>query len=388
MTKSGANSDAKLRAIRPREKTFQVFDIQGLYLEVNPWGSKIWRFKKMINGKIIRRSIGPFPEISLKDARAKAEDFQNQLANNSTIISNKISLFRDLLDLWSKKHLQVKAASTIKITTLRINKYILPKIGHLNISQITPKVILDNVLRPLEAANNFEVAHRVLNICSQILRFGVHIGAAKTDPSSDLRGALTPFKNNNYPTITDKKLIAKLMKDIFSYVGNTSVVYGLRLLPYLFVRPGELRQAEWEEFDFQDKLWRIPANKMKMKRAHLVPLSDQVLDLLEELKQFRINNCALLFPGTRSKDRPISDVALIAALRYLGYQQGQITPHGFRAMASTLLNENGYNSDWIERQLAHVASGVRAVYNHADYLPERRKMMQDWANMLDSLRLS
>jgi integrase len=175
------------------------------------------------------------------------------------------------------------------------------------------------------------------------------------------------------------------MKNIFSYKGNISVVYALRLLPYLFVRPGELRAALWSEIDWEERLWRIPAEKMKMKRPHLVPLADQVVEMLTELRRFTGEH-ALLFPGTRQKDRPISDVTLIAALRYLGYAQGEIVPHGFRSMASTLLNEQGYNRDWIERQLAHVPGGVRAVYNYAQYLPERRKMTQDWADYLDKLR--
>ncbi|MDR1873123.1 MAG: site-specific integrase [Deltaproteobacteria bacterium] len=237
----------------------------------------------------------------------------------------------------------------------------------------------------MEALNHLETASRVKSVCSQVLRYGIILGLVERDFTQDLKGYLSAPTVHHMPTITDPPGVTKLMKAVFSYHGHISVVYGLRLLPYLFVRPGELRAALWSEIDWEEKLWRIPTEKMKMMRPHLVPLADQVITALMDLKNFT-GQGELLFPSPRLKTRPISDMALTVALRTLGYGQGEIVPHGFRSMASTLLNEQGYNRDWIERQLAHVPGGVRAVYNYAEYLPERRKMMADWANYLDKLR--
>jgi integrase len=197
---------------------------------------------------------------------------------------------------------------------------------------------------------------------------------------------LSPYKKRNFATITETKEIGKLLRDLESFQGNLIIRAALRMAPYVFVRPGELRRAEWTEFNLEKAEWRIPGAKMKMRELHIVPLSRQVLGILEDLHPFT-GHSMYLFPSMRANTAPISDMTLLAALRRLGYDKSQMTIHGFRAMASTLLNEQGYNRDWIERQLAHgERNGVRSSYNYAQYLPERRKMMQEWADYLDQLK--
>jgi integrase len=388
MAKTCPLSDTQVRSLKPAVKPYRVFDGDGLYIEVFPNGSKLWRVKKIVNGKDIRRSLGKYPAVSLKDAREKRGAFETVLTKGETSVptlTHKILTFNDLFNEWRAKNTSHFAEGTLKSFNLRVSKYLLPALGYLPLSKITPQVILNNLLKPIETLNHLETASKIKSICSQVLRYGIILGLVDRDFTQDLNGYLPSPNVRHMPTITDPPGVTKLIKGIFAYKGHVSVIYALRLLPYLFVRPGELRAALWAEINWEEKLWRIPAEKMKMKRPHLVPLAAPVLAMLKDLKQFT-GNGALLFPGSRSKDRPISDVTLLAALLNLGYKRGEIVPHGFRSMASTLLNEQGYNADWIERQLAHVPGGVRAVYNYAQYLPERRKMMEDWANYLDKLR--
>jgi integrase len=248
-----------------------------------------------------------------------------------------------------------------------------------------PPFILNNILRPVEDSGAVYSAHRLMEVLGQILMFRVASGLAERDGTQDLAGALVPFVVKHRATVVDKKKVALLMANIRNYPGSPVVAYALRVLPYFFVRPGELRHAEWEEIDLGERIRRIPAGKMKTRSPHLVPLSAQVAGWMGELKE-NTGKGKYLFPGARANDRPMSDVAVLAALRYLGYGRKEICAHGFRAMASTMLNEMGYNPDWVERQLAHSElNGVRAAYNHAEHLPERRKMTQEWADFLDSL---
>ena len=231
-----------------------------------------------------------------------------------------------------------------------------------------------------------DTAHRILQDTSRIFRYAIATGRAERDPAADLKGALTVPRKGHFATIVDTKEIGQLLRDVDAYSGNLVVRAALRLAPYVFVRPGELRKAEWTEFDLENAEWRIPAKRMKMRVLHIVPLSRQVLGILRDLHPYS-GDGPYLFPSVRAKSAPISDMTLLAGLRRLGYSKEQMTVHGFRSLASTLLNEQGYNKDWIERQLAHgERNSVRASYNYAEYLPERRKMMQSWADFLDSLR--
>ena len=254
----------------------------------------------------------------------------------------------------------------------------------INISTIEAPEIL-SVLRRIENRGSLDTAHRAKQNCSQVFRYAVATGRARRDPTTDLKGALPPAKINHFPTITDPKAIGILLRQIDSYQGSFITKQALRIAPLVFVRPGELRRAEWSEFDFDKSEWRIPAEKMKLRRIHLIPLSIQVSTLLEELKPLT-GKGQYLFPGRRSALSPMSENTLNAALRNLGYSKEEFTGHGFKSMASTLLNEQGWHPDAIERQLANAErNSVRAAYNYAEHLEERRRMMQAWADYLDKI---
>ena len=267
----------------------------------------------------------------------------------------------------------------------RLEKDIFPIIGGKPIGAITAPELLE-ALRRIEARGAIDTAHRTLQNCGQIFRYAIATGRAERDTAADLRDALSPVKHISFASITEPKAIGALLRDIDAYTGNIIVRAALCMAPCVFVRPGELRRAEWSEFDLEGAEWRIPAAKMKMRQLHIVPLARQVQAILEDLHQYT-GSGRFLFPSMRASTAPISDMTLLAALRRMGYTKEQMCVHGFRSMASTLLNEQGYNRDWIERQLAHgERNSVRAAYNYAEYLPERRKMMQEWADYLDELR--
>lgn len=242
------------------------------------------------------------------------------------------------------------------------------------------------VMRRIEKRGALETAHRALGNCGKVFRYAISTQRAVRDPSGDLRGALPPVKSDHHPSITDPEAIGELLRAIQGYQGSFVTRCALQLAPLLFVCPGELRRAEWNEFDIDGCEWRIPASKMKMGAVHIVPLSKQSILLLKELHSFT-GHGRYLFPSIRTPDRPMSDNTVLSALRRLGYEKNEMTGHGFRSMASTVLNEQGWNFDAIERQLAHSERNtVRAAYNYAEYLPERRKMMQHWADYLESLQ--
>ena len=268
----------------------------------------------------------------------------------------------------------------------RLENDIFPLIGTRTVGNINAPELLET-LRRIEARGAIDTAHRALQTCGQIFRYAIATGRAERDIAADLRDALPPVKAASFASITEPNAIGALLRDIDAYPGNLVVRAALQIAPYVFVRPGELRRAEWAEFNLDAAEWRIPAEKMKMKEMHIVPLARQVVTILEDLRQYT-GGSLYLFPSLRANSAPISDVALLAALRRMGYGKEEMTVHGFRSMASTLLNEQGYNRDWIERQLAHgERNSVRAAYNYAQYLPERRRMMQEWADYLDGLRM-
>ncbi len=392
-------TDAKVRSLVPRERSYKVFDGHGLYLEVYPHGSKLWRIKYRFDGKDRRLSLGPYPEVGLKDARAEASKVRLKLRDGvdpatpkaGSTLQTSEPTFRDVAEDWAGRFLAQSEPATVKKKRLFLDKHILPTIGEMSIRKIDPPTILNLLMRPLEDRGQLETAHRLKFLCGQIFRYAIATGQADRDPTQDLRGAVPPPMVTHRATMVDPKKIGPLLRDLYNYDGHVVVQHALMLLPLVFVRPGELRHAEWGEIDWADRLWRIPAGKMKKVKfglPHLVPLARQSIEILENLKRYT-GGRKYLFPGQRGNDRPMSDMAVNAALRYLGYTGNEITGHGFRAMASTILNEKGYNRDWIERQLAHVErDNVRAAYNYAEYLPERRRMMQDWADYLESLRLT
>ena len=396
MTHFAKLSDVKIKALKSADKPYKAFDGQGLFLEVMPNGHKKWRFRYLHQGQDKRITLGTYPTMGLKEARSAAEDNRRLLAAKKDPLQERHAeavaepveaplTFMDVARDWEDQFLDEMHAATIKKKKMQLNCHVYPVLGDLPIKEIGPMDILERVLRPIQAKGMLETAHRAKLLCSQIFRFAVATGKVDRDPTHDLRGAMPSPKVKHRSTILDPTQIAKLLRDIHNYNGHIVVQHALKLQPLVFVRPGELRHAEWAEIDWQEAQWRIPDHKMKMRVTHIVPLATQALAILESLHEYTGNH-KYLFPGQRGVGRPMSDAAINAALRYLGYSGDAITGHGFRAMASTILNEKGYNRDWIERQLAHSErDGIRAAYNYAEYLPERRKMMQDWADYLYGL---
>jgi len=273
----------------------------------------------------------------------------------------------------------------LKRIRTHLDKSILPWIGSIPIDEVRATDVL-NVLRKTEARGAIETAHKLRSICGQVLRYAVANALIGSDPSRDLRGALAPVVTKHRATITEPKRVGELLRAIEGFHGTYVVHAAMKMTPYVFVRPGELRKAEWSEIDLEADEWRIPAEKMKMGVTHIVPLASQVVEILRDLREFT-GSGRYVFPSIRSAHRPMSDGAVNVALRRLGYEKDEICAHGFRGMASTILHEQGWSTDVIERQLAHQEGNeVKRSYNHARHLPERRKMMQDWADYLDALR--
>ncbi|MCS5710442.1 phage integrase central domain-containing protein [Candidatus Berkiella aquae] len=390
-----ALSDTKVRSLKPREKAYKVADEKGLYLQITPTNAKYWRFKFRFAGKEKKLALGVYPDVSLADARNKRDEARKLLANDVDPSFHKKEKKRSLKLLAENSFESVALEWHIKFSNKwtpdhadrilqRLKKDVFPWIGNRPISGINAPELL-SVLRRIEDRGAIETAHRTLQNCGQIFRYAIATGRAERDISSDLRGALQPVKQRHHASITDPKAIGSLLRAINDYQGHFVTKCALRLAPLVFVRPGELRQAEWAEFNFETNEWHIPAQKMKMREKHIVPLSRQALTILNELKPLT-GNGKYLFPGIRTPNRPMSNNTVLGALRRLGYTSDEMTGHGFRSMACTLLNEQGWNRDAIERQLAHAErNSIRAAYNYAEHLPERRKMMQKWADYLDEL---
>lgn len=388
-------TDTAVRKAKPNPKPYKLADERGMYLEVMPNGSKYWRMKYRHSGKEKRLALGVYPDVSLADARDRRDQARKQLANGvdpgaakqaakRTAKAETQDSFEALAREWFAKYSPSWAAGHSEKIIRRFERDIFPWIGSRPIAQITAPDLLA-VLRRIESRGAIDTAHRAHQNCGQVFRYAVATGRAERDPSGDLRGALSPSRKRHHASITDSKEIGALMRAIDSYQGSFVTKCALRLAPRLFVRPGELRKAEWSEFDLDNSEWRIPAEKMKMRVPHIVPLSAQALAVLRELYALT-GDGQYAFPGARSSTRPMSENTVNGALRRLGYGKEDLTGHGFRSMASTLLNEQGWHRDAIERQLAHAErDSVRAAYNYAEHLPERRKMMQHWADYLDAL---
>ncbi len=389
-------TDRAIKPLKPRGKPYKAADGDGLYIEVTPAGGKLWRLKYRFGGKEKRLSFGPWPDITVEAARAKATEARAMLrAGTDPARGHRAArggtdgeTMGALADAWAQK--QAWAAGTEK-RERHLMALWTPKLGDIPARALTPADIRPVVLG-IEAEGHHEFARRTLAQIGRVLRHAVALGHADRDVAADLGDVLAPIQSEKYATLTKPTEIAELMKAIYGYTGDPSTCYCLRILPLVFTRPGELRNAKWGEFDLDgpEPLWRIPGERMKMRRKnpgeHLVPLSTQVAGLLRELRTITgTNPHGLLFPGLVA-GKPISDATLGQALRRLGYGPDRIVPHGFRAMASTALNEQGHPPDIIELQLAHRDSSVRAIYNRSTRLPERRAMMQSWADYLDALR--
>ncbi|MCH9637246.1 MAG: integrase arm-type DNA-binding domain-containing protein [Candidatus Rickettsiella isopodorum] len=386
----------QVKNAKPREKAYKMADERGLYLLINPNGSKLWKLKYRFAGFEKKLSLGAYPEVSLAAARDVREEARKQLVNNIDpgILKNSIkrskklvaeNSFEAIAREWHAKFTPKWTKEHGSRTLIRLEKNIFPWIGRRPIAEVTAPELL-SALHRVEKRGAIETAHRILQICSQVFRYAIATGRAERNVSADLIGALAPVKKRHHASITDPVEVGKLLRIIDGYEGFFVTKCALQLAPLFFVRPGELRHAEWGEFDFGKAEWRIPAEKMKMREQHIVPLSIQAITILQELKAFT-GDGKYLFPSIRSSKRPMSESTVLGALRRLGYTVDEMTGHGFRSLASTLLNENSWNRDAIERQLAHAErNNIRAAYNYAEYLTERRKMMQWWADYLDELR--
>jgi len=385
-------TDTSIKALKPKLHQYKLSDSNGLYLLIKPSGQKFFRFDFKFEGKRQTLSIGIYPQFSLKAARQKVVEAKSSIKDGiSPIVKNKtkqaVNTFGVIATEWLNKQKTVWKDTHTATVQQRIKDYILPALGDKEIATITTTEIL-SALRDIENKGIFETAHRVKQVVGQIFRYAIITGRADRDPSSDLRGALTPVRTQNFATITDPKEIGGLLRAIDGYSGSYIVKCALQFAPLVFVRPGELRHAEWKEFDFKNALWKIPAEKMKMGRVHIVPLSTQAMAILEALKRVTGSD-RYLFPSIRTTARPMSENTINAALRRMGFEKTEMTGHGFRAMASTLLYENGFESQIIEMQLAHAEqNAVRAAYNHAQFLEKRKNMIQWWADYIDSLKVS
>lgn len=387
----------EVRSAKGKERPYKISDSGGLYLFVQPTGRRYWRLAYRWAGKQQTMALGIFPDVSLADARAKRDDVRKVLAEGRNPVSvakeeaaaarlaEQIT-FRVVAEDWYAKCEREGRAPI----TLQKQKWLLgfayPLLGDRPINRISAHEVYE-VLRSIEAKGHFETARRLRGTCGQVFRYAVATGRAERDVCADLRGSLTTPKVRHLAAITKPTEAGELMCAIDGFDGYRVTHVALRLAPHLFVRPGELRQAEWADFDFDEKVWTIPADKMKMRRPHCVPLSRQALSIIEEIKPVSGKH-RYLFPCQGKRDRPMCENTLNLALQRLGYGGSRMTTHGFRSMASTLLNESGrWSSDAIERQLAHVDSNsVRRIYARGDYWDERVRMMQAWSDELERLR--
>lgn len=388
-------TDTAVRNAKPRPKQYTLFDEKGLFLLVAPNGGRWWRLKYRFAGKEKRLSLGTYPEVSLKEARDARDDARADLRKGiDPALARKQEkadqaadqdTFEKLAREWHERFSPGWSTSHAETTLERLVKNIFPWVGSRPVREITPQELLA-VLRRMEGRGALESAHRLRGVCSMIFRYGIATGQAERDPAADLRGALPPKKEQHRAAITDPREVAPLLRAIDGYPGSFVVCSALKLAPLVFVRPGELRHAEWTEVDLDAAEWRIPGDKMKMGEKHIVPLSSQAAAILRELHPLT-GHGKYVFPSIRTAARPMSEATILVALRRLGYAKHEMTGHGFRSMASTLLHEQGWPSDVIERQLAHgERNKVKAAYNFAEHLPERRRMMQEWSDYLDGLK--
>lgn len=392
-----ALSDKQIRNAKPEDKKYKLSDGDNLYLQILPSGGKSWLYRYRINGKSKETTFGQYPLVSLKEARIKRDELKRKVFDGSDVAAErrleKIAkqhsderTFKAVGREWYQKHSTDWSESQQSRTHNRLEKDVYPFIGTKDIKDVTAPELLA-VLRMVEGRGAIETTHRIRRLCGQIFRYGIATGRCERDPSADLVGAIPPAKKSHYATITDPKQIGQLMRDIDNYWGNFVVKCALKFSPLVFQRPGEIRKAEWSEIDIDNAEWRIPDRRMKQKgrNAHIVPLSRQALEILNEVRKMT-GDGKYVFPATHTTSRPMSENTINQALRRLGYGKDEMTAHGFRAMASTTLNEQGWNTDAIERQLAHVEQNeVKRAYNHAEHLPERRRMMQAWADYLDGI---
>jgi len=390
-------TDTTIRNAKPGAKPAKLFDERGLFLLVTPTGGKWWRLKYRIDGKEKLLSLGTYPDVSLKDARERRDNARKQLADGidpsnarkaqkslrqEQVANSFEAVSREWYAKYSTNWVEAHGSRIIR----RLERDIFPFLGSRPIADITAPELLQ-VVRKIEARGALETAHRALGNCGQVFRYAVATGRAARDPSGDLRGALPPVKEEHFAAVTEPAQAAPLLRAIDAYQGSAVVSCALRLAPLVFVRPGELRGAEWAEIDLEGAEWRIPAARMKTGADHIVPLATQAVAILREIHPLT-GTGRYVFPSARTSTRPMSDNAILAAMRRMGVGKEEMSGHGFRAMARTILDEVlGARPDLIEHQLAHAVRDPNGrAYNRTAHLPERRKMMQQWADYLDEIK--
>jgi integrase len=389
-------STTAIRNAKPRNAQYKISDGGGLFMLIAPSGGKWWRLKYRHDGKEKLLSLGTFPDTSLGEARDKRDAARRALAagddpsaqrraEKRAVALREANSFEAVGREWYAKQSKVWVATHAADVLRRLEGNLFPELGPRPLAEITAPELLATI-RKIESRGAYDLAHRVLQVASQVFRYGIATGRCERDPAPDLRGALTPHKAKNQAAVKPEELSA-LLGSLYEYdkIGDRQTALALRLLALTFVRTGELIGAQWSEFvlDRDAPVWIIPAERMKMRTEHVVPLSRQAIALLNDLRTLA-GDSRFVLPG-RNRDKSISNNTLLFALYRLGYK-GKMTGHGFRAVASTILNESGFRPDVIERQLAHCErNDVRGAYNRAEYLPERRKMMQQYADMLDGL---
>lgn len=388
-------TDTALRKVKPGEKPFRLFDERGLYLEVTPNGGKWWRLKYRFEGKEKRLSLGVYPDVGLKDARDRRDEARRLLGNGvdpsehrkarkAAKADSAANSFEVVAREWVKAFGVTKTEKYWNGVLRRFVRDIFPWIGERPISSISAPQLLE-VIRRIEARGAVETAHRALGNCGQVFRYAVATGRADRDPSGDLKGAIPPAQGKHMAATTDPKMLSGILSAMDGYKGGLIVRCALRLAPLLFVRPGELRHAQWADIDLVAAEWRYLVTKTQTQ--HIVPLSTQAVAILKEVQPLT-GKGQFVFPSARSGTRPMSDNAVLAALRRLGIDKEEMSGHGFRAVARTLLDEvMGFRPDFIEHQLAHAVRDPNGrAYNRTAHLEDRRGMMQAWADYLDTLK--
>ena len=386
-------TDTKIRNLKRKDKLYRIADSQGLTLEINPNGSKLWRHRYRFNNKATMMSLGPYPIVTLLSAR-QARDKNKQLlfqginpkqVRQEAKVSNK-KTFEQMFLKWINKNKDQWSLGYVEDTIQRANNYLIPKLGNLPIDDIKSSEIR-NLLLKIQDTGKLDMFKKVKGILNGVFKYSVGMDVLKVNPVRDLPSEIFKKKpEKHYASITDPNEIPWLLDKLEEHKGGYEVRAALVIAPHVFLRPSELTGMLWSEVDFDAKLIRINKDRMKVKKTHLVPLSIQVLKALKNLRNVNTDS-DYVFPSPRNINKPITSSALRLALRSVGVGKDKMTTHGFRSMASTRLNELGYNADLIEIQLSHSqANKVRAAYNHAEYLEERIAMMQEWSNYLDSLQ--
>lgn len=390
-------TDVKVRKAKPGLKTLRLSDERGLYLEIAPSGGKWWRLKYRFEGKEKRLSLGVYPDVSLGEARARRDKARELLAKGVDPSANRkaqksaradlaANTFEVIAREWLQKYAGTKTAKYWDGVKRRFERDIFPWLGSRPVAEILPKDLLATIRR-IEARGAVETAHRALSCCGQVFRYAVATGRADRDPSGDLKGAIPPAQHKHMAATTDPKLFAAFLRAMDEYKGTHIVRCALRLAPLVFVRPGELRMAKWADIDLEAAEWRYFVTKTQT--SHIVPLATQALAILKEIQPLT-GTGTYVFPCGRgkTKTRPMSDNAILAAMRRMGIPKEEMSGHGFRAVARTNLDELlGFRPDFLEHQLAHVVKDPNGrAYNRTAHIEERRKMMQAWADYLDQIK--